>query len=240
MRIKNQVVSIILTFLICNISFAGEKDMYNFSWLDPGKEVYVLQNRKFRKVDKVYLNFGLGLTTSGAFADGMLAQIRAGYFFKENWGIELLYSYNSGEENDTGATVRGASGGSGVGSIPFRRITDSYMGGMLVWSPFYTKINTFNKVVYTDITFGIGLASLTETNNDPEFTSGNIGQVLFEQETHMGLIWDFSWIIYLTQHWHARASLTTIHYKAEGPTSLGSESEFDENWDAVLSLGYRF
>ncbi len=34
---------------------ASEKNVYDFSWLDQDKEVYVLQNRKFRKKNKLYV-----------------------------------------------------------------------------------------------------------------------------------------------------------------------------------------
>ena len=146
---------------------ASEKDIYEFSWLDPDKEVYVLQNRKFRKAEHLYVNLGAGITTSGAFVDSTSIQGRAGYFISEDWGIEVLYAKNNGKENDNFKAVRATS--NGTGSTPFRRIVESYTGGMIVWSPFYSKINTFNKIVYMDWIFGLGVAQLQEHNNKTFF-----------------------------------------------------------------------
>ena len=39
---------------------AAEGDTYSFSWLDPDKEVFVLQNRKYRKKGRLHLNAGGG------------------------------------------------------------------------------------------------------------------------------------------------------------------------------------
>ena len=77
-------------------------------------------------------------------------------------GIELLYSKNSGKENDTAKAVRNSGG---AGSIPFRRIVDQYYGAYFLWSPFYAKINTFNKIIYLDWILGVGYANMSETNN---------------------------------------------------------------------------
>ena len=36
---------------------------------------------------------------------------------------------------------------------------------MLLWAPFYGKINTFNKILYFDLFFGIGLATIGGKDN---------------------------------------------------------------------------
>jgi outer membrane beta-barrel protein len=218
------------------MAHAGERDTYNFSWLDPDKEVYVLQNRKFRKDGKFHLNVGAGLTTSGAFVDAKTFQGRAGYFFREDWGFEFVYAKNEGKENATASSVRS----DGVrGAIPFRRIVDGYMGAMLMWSPFYSKINTFNSIIYIDWLFGLGYAKLDETNNRDEFLTGLNGQAPVS-ETHGGLMWDSAIKFYLNENWDLRLDLTVIHYKAEKAATGVTESDYYANWDLALSLGYSF
>src|SRR3989338_11308296 len=107
---------------------AGENSTYSFSWLDPDKEVYVLQNRKFRKNGNFMMSAGGGMTLSGAFVDAKHLQGRAGYFFKEEWGLEGLYSHNQGKENSTANSVRNEGNS---GSAPFRRIVKNYYGATL-------------------------------------------------------------------------------------------------------------
>ena len=230
------LASLFLLSVFSISSIASEKDMYNFSWLDPDKEVYVLQNRKYRKVNRLHINLGFGITTSGAFVDAKTFQGRAGYFFKENWGVEFVYARNSGEENGTAALLR-----SDGRSVPFRRIVDNYFGGMVMWSPFYSKINTFNKIIYVDWLFGLGAAKLTETNNLSEFkTTG--GSNTINTLDHSGLMWDVGMKIYLTKNFEFRLDVTTIHYKANRATRTNQEGEsvYNTNWDIAGSIGYTF
>ncbi len=234
-------ISLVLFFLTLTTSirptYAGEQSTYKFKWLDPDKEVYVLQNRKFRKDGRVYLNIGAGMTTSGAFVDSKTIQSRAGYFFTEEWGIELLYAKTSGAENATALSLRneGASG-----SVPFRRIIDGYNAAMLMWSPFYSKINTFNKIYYYDILLGVGLASLTETNNKKEFLSGGTGEDALISETHTGYLWNIGMKFFLSQSFDLRLDLTTIHYQAETPSNKSKVNSWYTNYDLAASVGYSF
>ena len=46
---------VLVTLIMSSVVMANEKSLYNFSWLDNDKEIYVLQNRKFRKDGNVYI-----------------------------------------------------------------------------------------------------------------------------------------------------------------------------------------
>ncbi len=227
----------LLFFGVCQKVSASEGDTYSFTWLDPDKEVYVLQNRKFRKRNRAHISLGAGLTASGAFVDSTNFQGRIGYFFREEWGFEAIYSINNGKENSTAGSVRNNGQ---TGSVPFRRIVDSYMGGMVLWSPFYAKINTFNKIVYLDWIIGLGVAQLEETNNKLELTSFN-NDTTPTTENHTGLMWDIGLKFYLDESFDAKVDLTTIHYKANQPNKNGEEkSSYYSNWDVSFSIGYNF
>jgi len=232
---------IVLSFLLLSLfssvkTYASEGDGYDFSWLDPDKEVFVLQNRKFRKSGKVHMNAGAGITTSGAFVDAKAFQGRVGYFFKEEYGFEFVYSLNSGSENDTAASVRNSGG---AGSFPFRRIVDNYMGAMFLWSPFYTKINTFNKVVYMDWILGIGFAKLSETNNRNEITTSG-GDTTLTKESHTGVMWDIGAKFYLSQRWSLKLDLTTVHYQALEAKTVGAQEQWYTNYDLTVAVGINF
>jgi outer membrane beta-barrel protein len=220
--------------------FASEKSLYEFSWLDKDKEVYVLQNRKFRKDGRVYIGGTLAKTISGAFIDAYGGSLRGGFFFKEDWGIELLYGKSSGTENNT------AKGVKDQGTVPFYRKIDSYMGGMLMWSPFYSKINTFNKIFYFDWMFGAGLANITTLDNRNRFDTGSLKQNDLTSESATGAIWNTGFRFYITENWSARIDFTGIHYsakkssKATGATSTSESSTLFSNYDLGLGLNYSF
>jgi outer membrane beta-barrel protein len=235
---KSKVLAsfVLFTLVFTTNLFASEKDIYEFSWLDPDKEVFVLQNRKYRKASRLHLNLGGGITTSGAFVDSTAIQGRAGYFVTEDYGLEVIYSKNSGKENDTAKGVRNNNAG-GTGTTPFRRIVQSYTGAMFLWSPFYSKINTFNSIVYMDWIFGVGYASLTEKNNKAVFTDASQEGVETE-ESHSGIMWEAGLKFYLNENFSIRTDLTAIHYSADNIASEGSS--YKSNFDATVSLGYSF
>lgn len=232
-----RVALLVFTIILSEQTLSGEKDIYEFSWLDPDKEVYVLQNRKFRKKSSFYVTLGGGITTSGAFVDSTAIQGRLGYFFSEEFGAEGIYSKNSGKENETAKGVR-TSGGGGTGTTPFRRIVQNYSGAMLLWSPFYSKINTFNSIVYVDWIFGLGYAQLTEKNNKQRFLQGQIAEGVETEEKHSGAIWQATMKFYLGESYSIRADLTAIHYSADNVATTGSS--YKSNFDATVSLGYTF
>ena len=215
-----------------------EGDTYSFDWLDPDKEVFVLQNRKYRKRGRLYFNAGGGITTSGAFVKSTALQARVGYFARESLGFEFIYSKNNGKENDTAKSVR--EDGT-AGSIPFRRIVDNYMGGMLVWAPFYSKINTFNAVIYADWLLGLGYAKLEESNNEDEVLQEGLLDATENSESHNGVLWNLGMKIYLTRSLEFRFDMTTVFYQAKQVGGSDSDKKiWYSNWDAIASLGYSF
>lgn len=233
MKSKLLASFLLLSLVLSSQAFASEKDIYGFSWLDPDKEVYVLQNRKFRKAGHLHVNAGGGITTSGAFVDATAIQGRLGYFISEDFGFEGIYSKNSGKENSTANNIQ-TNNGAGS-STAFRRIVESYMGGMLLWSPFYSKINTFNKIVYMDWIFGLGYARLKEHNNKLYMQNGIDKSETYD--SHSGIMWEAGMKFYLDPSFSIRTDLTAVHYQA---TSVAGNSTFYSNFDATVSLGYTF
>ena len=231
------VLWLLATLLLSGTVLADEKSLYEFSWLDKDKEIYVLQNRKFRKDGKVYIGGTLGKTLNGAFIDAYGASVRGGYFFSEDWGIELIYGKNSGQESDT------AKGVKEQGAVPFYRKVDTYMGGMLMWSPFYSKINTFNKIFYYDWQFGLGVATITTKDNRTKFDVPPSDTLT--SESSMGAIWNTGFRFYLSESWSVRIDFTGMHYKADrqrkptGGSQIKSSSMYS-NFDLGLGLNYSF
>ena len=223
---------------IMDQALASEKSVYDFSWLDQDKEIYVLQNRKFRKDGRLYVSASGVKTLNGAFIDSYGASLRAGYFFKEDWGIELLYGKNSGDENDT------ASGVKSQGTVPFYRKIDSYYGGLVTWAPFYAKVNTFNQIFYYDWTFGAGLASVKTQDNRMKFNS--IPSNSLTTEDNVAGIWNVGFKFYITQNWAARFDFTGFHYQADNSKRQGTggavskSKTLNSTYDMGLGLNYTF
>ncbi len=217
---------------------AAESSLYNFSWLDKDKEIYVLQNRRFRKDGKVYIGATGGKTLSGAFVNAYGGTLRGGYFFREDFGVELLYGKSVGGENTT------AKGIKEQGTVPFYRKIDTMVGGMFMWSPFYSKINTFNRIFYYDWLFGVGAASISTLDNRGKFDVANKGSLT--SQTSIGLLWTTGMRFYINDNWSARLDFTGQNYRAErfgkpqGTGSVQKKMDYFSNYDVTVGLNYAF
>lgn len=234
------ILWVLISLMLSASVLAAEKSLYDFSWLDKDKEIYVLQNRRYRKDGKVYIGGNVVKTVNGAFINSYGATARGGYFFREDWGLELVYGKNSGSESDTAKGVREQ------GSHPFYKKIDSYMAAMAMWSPFYSKINTFNKIFYFDWMFGAGLASIQTKDNRNSFDTNSSSQNALTSQSSMGAIWNTGFRFYMNDHWSLRLDFTGLHYKADrtrqpggtGPTT--KTTTLFSTYDFGAGLNYSF
>lgn len=214
---------------------AAETDVYDFSWLDQDKEVYVLQNRKFRKKNQFYVGGTLGRSVSGAFIDSSEYNLIAGYFFAEDWGLEFTYTGAQGAKNKTYDAV------SSQGSVAFFRQIDTATSAMLMWSPFYSKINTFNKIFYYDWMFGVGFISAATSDNRKEFSGGSDSNQL-TQEDVSGATWMTAFRFYINQDWSTRIDFRGTHLNADA--AITGESDTEKRWNNYynfnVGLNYAF
>jgi outer membrane beta-barrel protein len=236
-----KIVLILMTLIMSTAVFAAEKSLYNFAWLDNDKEIYVLQNRKFRKDGSFYVGATGAYNLSQDFLDAYGGTARAGFFFSEDWGIEGVFGKNTSTENDTAKGVKEQA------AYPFYRQIDSYMGAMVMWSPFYSKINTFNKVFYYDWMFGLGAASITTKDNRNAFdTTPGIDRKALTSESTVGALWNTGLRVYITENWSLRLDVTGLSYKANktktdaANTSKSTASKVFTNYDLGVGLNYAF
>lgn len=224
---------ILLFLALTTITYASESNVYDFSWLDPDKEVYVLQNRKFRKSGKLYVGGTYGNTISGAFIDSSDFNFHAGYFFHEDWGLEVSYSKASGKTNKTHDGVNEQAG-----AVAFYRKIDSSQSAMLMWSPFYSKINTFNKIFYYDWLFGAGFASITTLDNREEF---NNDDSTLTSESNTTFSWMTGFRFYITDSWSFRMDVRAIHLNAEMVIDDDdSEKQWSHYYNFNLGMNFTF
>lgn len=217
-----------------SLLFAAEDSMYDFSWLDKDKEVYVLQNRKFRKSGKLYLGGTVGRSVSGAYIDSSEANLVAGFFFGEDWGLELSYTKADGTQNKTSDAVREQA------AKPFFRKVDMASSAMLLWSPFYSKINTFNKIFYYDWMFGLGVANVDTIDNRNEFSGGQDASVE-TKESLTGATWMTAVRFYISSAWSTRIDFRATHINADFTiTDSETEKRWSHYYNLNIGLNYTF
>lgn len=209
--------------------YAAENNVYDFSWLDKEKEVYVLQNRKFRKKGTFYVGGTYGQSVSGTFIDSSEFNVLAGFFFSEDWGLEFSYLSAEGTENKTYESIQAQS------AVAFFRQIESATTAMLVWSPFYSKINTFNKIFYYDWMFGLGLSNVSTTDNRKEFSGGADSNQLVEEDLS-GVAWMTALRFYINENWSSRIDFRGMHLNADA--AINGENDTKKRWTNYYTINF--
>jgi outer membrane beta-barrel protein len=228
--LKISLIAALLALFVSKNTHAGEKSLYDFLWLDPDKKVYVLQNKLYKKENTFYVDVGYLSNFTSKFQHTNGFNIKTGYYFHEEWGVELFYNQYKNSNNDDYNNVRNVNG-----ADPFvRRFKDS-MGALVVWSPFYGKINTFNKIFYFDWSFGAGMAKINADSNRKTVDDTNL-------KSTYAAVWKTNFKFHLKENVHLGVEWMQHHYRAPGPDRDGKKAKesFKTNQDLILSIGFSF
>ena len=226
-------LNLLILIMIPNWVQAGESDLYDFLWLDPDKEVFVLQNKIYPKDKTFYTDLGYINGQSNEFQDTKGAQLKFGYFFKEEWAVEISYMGYSHMNNSTYESLKAING-----AEPFSRKANTLTSAYLIWSPFYGKINTFNKIFYFDWSFGVGTGTLNaESNLDSVRNPGQPNT--FKSETYNPAILKTNIKFHLNRNIHLGVEFHNMNYQAGTPKSP-SKKEWKQMNDLIFSIGVSF
>ena len=206
---------------------SGEEE-YSFSWLDPDKKIYVLQNRKFTKAGHPMLSATVGTGFSNPYRNTFNIQPRLTYFMNETWGLELFYVYTSNVANPTfDALSRSAPN---VGPS-IREIRGQY-GAQILYIPWYAKINVFNSILYFDWYFAAG-AGMMQT-----FVNSNTASTNFQEQNLFGVSLSSGHLFHLSRSLILRFDLTGTLYQA-AINGTGGETAWYSNYNIGLGLGWK-
>lgn len=195
-------------------------DEYNFSWLDPDKKVYVLQNRKYRKKGHLAVFASGGIDLSNPYRTEYEFLPRVDYWFTEQFGLEAFFSYVGNYDNQTLTALKNAS----PTALPYVRETRSFFGGALTWTPWYAKLNFFNKILYFDwyVLAGLGQISSAVDQNTRADKAPN-----FRIDTNIGFFYGTGHQYYVTRNFLVRLDLLGMTFQAAGADNqLRSTSSF--------------
>ncbi len=230
---KIKVLILIITTIISGQSLlAGEKDLYDFLWLDPDKSVYVLQNKLYPKEKSFYAEIGYLSNTTSTFQDTNGAQFKFGYYFHEEWALEFSHLQYTNSDNTTKESSEIVSG-----TVPFIRRPLSSTSIFAIWSPFYGKINTFNQIYYFDWYFGVGIGSLTmESNLD---TAELENEDRFETETYAPIQFKTGLKFHINKNFHMSIDFVNSNFESATPKDPDAKS-WDNINDLIFNVGVSF
>ena len=216
---------------------AAEEDFYKFLWLDSDKKVYVLQNKVYQKGGSFYVHLGYIADISSNYEDISGFQGSLGYYFLENWGLELFYHLYQGSSNSDAKNLEELDN-----VVPFIRKVDAKAGGALMWSPFYGKINVFNKIIYFDWSFGVG-GGLIWGQDNAKTVAARRNKDIYEKTTYPAVMLKNSLRIYLTRRFSFSLEYHYDMYSARKVyTPAGKEngvrSIFREEFAFLLGMSF--
>ncbi len=241
-RFLSKILLILLATLwlaVVAVSWADEADAaesrdtkesgeYNFNWLDPDKKIYVLQNRRYLKANRVLISAMGGVGISNPYRQSFDFDPRIAYYFSESIGIEAFYTLFTNSANNTIDGIKAATGG----VLPVVREIKSQYGGLLHWVPWYAKINVFNNILYFDWYFAGGLGQITTNLIDPAKTNA-VAENLFAGFLGTGHQY------YVTESFTVRLDFTGAFYNAPIGGSSGGKTWFS-NYTFGIGAGFRF
>lgn len=229
---RNLLKLFILLTLIPHTLLAGERDLYDFLWLDPDKSVFVLQNKLYPKDGSLYFELGYLSNITSDFQDTSGGQLKLGYHFAEEWALELNYITYANSDNtalDSVAAVNEA--------VPFIRKPISSASVFLIWSPFYGKINTFNQIYYFDWSFGVGTGAYKMESNLE--TAELTDEDRYDTESYTPIQFKTSLKFHINKNLHLSIDFLNTNYQANTPSKPNSDS-WNQNNDLIFNIGASF
>jgi outer membrane beta-barrel protein len=216
-------------------SVNNSDDDYNFSWLDPDKKIYVLQNRKFTKSGKVLLSIMGGPGLSNSYRNTWNFDPRISFFFSESWGIEGFYTSTFNTPNNTYQALVGSSQLQNI--LPVVREIQNEAGFNLVWVPWYAKINVFNKILYFDWYFTGGLGNINSQVSTASGPSNNTSTPTYTAQSNIAGFFGTGQNFNLTQNFLIRLDLSCALYNAPIYGTSGANSWYTNfNFSAGFGL----
>ncbi|MGE3611314.1 MAG: outer membrane beta-barrel domain-containing protein [Bacteriovoracaceae bacterium] len=231
--IKISIVALGFILLLTKEIHAGEKSLYDFLWLDPDKKVYVLQNKEYKKEHSFYADIGYISNFTSKFQETQGYQLKSGYYFHEEWGVELFYNRYLNSNNDDYRNVQLVNS-----SVPFVRKLNSSYGALAVWSPFYGKINTFNQIYYFDWSFAAGLTKINAESNLKSVTNSHASNTYYK-EKYNGAVLKTNLKFHLKENLHLGIDYMNTYYKAPGPSNPHND-KLRTNTDVIFSIGFSY
>ena len=202
-------------------------DDYSFSWLDPEKKIYVLQNRRYLKTKRSLLSVTAGPSLSNPYRNTYGITGRVGYFFSEDFGLEGFFSGFLNSENNTFDALTIAA----PNTLPVVREIRMQLGLIAQWVPWYAKLNVFNSVLYFDWYFGGGIGSLKAALDT---RAAAAAAPVYVNENHLALYLNTGHLYHLNQHLVVRLDYLKAIYQAPVSGTSGTTAWFSND---LFSLG---
>lgn len=162
--------TIILFILLASQSFAQQgnekqtergsdkldiKKLEQKYWSAKDDDFSVVQNRRYTKAERFFLNVAGGVPINDPFGKGTILGLQVGYFFNERLGIDIDYQKASMEDNDSTRQFKVDN----LTSPNYNFIESSTMASA-TYVPLYAKMSFLDKtIIYFDMGISVGVGT---------------------------------------------------------------------------------
>lgn len=173
------------------------KQLEDKYWSAKDRDFAVVQNRTYIKEKRFFLNAGYGVLMNDPYSNGRLTNWALGYYFSEQWGLEIAQESGSLSDNASVSAFVNQNG-----SKPNYNKFNNYTSLNALFVPFYAKMSMLDRaIVYFDIQFALGVGNMKYTSIiDPAQGPDRAGQAI-------GYNFDFTQQLYFSKHWAIRMDL---------------------------------
>lgn len=204
-------------------------------WSAKDEDYGVIQNRTYSKAEKFYGSLVAGTLINDPFAQAKPIGGMLGYYFTENFGVELSYLNHDADKNESVEKLNSISNSVN----PNYNLVKNSMTASIAYSPFYAKMAFMNKaILYFDMGFtaGLGLTTYDQVTNP----TGSRDQFTSKSSPHFEL--GFMQQLFVSKNLAFRIDLKNtfysqkvVPYQVNFNTSTGEESKTGN--DTTLTFG---
>ncbi|MGE0633173.1 MAG: outer membrane beta-barrel domain-containing protein, partial [Pseudobdellovibrionaceae bacterium] len=141
-------------------------------WSAKDDDFQVVQNRAYSKAGRGFFSVMYGNLINDPFTVGSGTGLAGGYYFTEQWGLELSHITTSLKNNDSTKEFQ-----SRFAVSPNYNMTKSITTLSGHWMPIYGKISLLDtRIIYFDMGFGFGLGTTSyekQSSGDDEKVSAS-------------------------------------------------------------------
>jgi outer membrane beta-barrel protein len=165
-------------------------DISDLATLAPFSDVSVIQKKFLPKTDRFQLFGGLTSMMNDPWFTNLGLSAKLGYFFTEQWGVELDGLFLSTTARDN---IKALQNNDQVSTSSIITVK-GYYGASVVWAPIYGKMGMFGKkIIPFDMYFALGGGSSQIKNGSGGTTLHAATGQIFSISKSLGFRWDLTW-----------------------------------------------
>lgn len=200
------------------------KNLSDLARLSEFSDVAVIQKRFLPKTGRFELSLS-GLTNlNNPFFTNFGAGARIGYYFREKYGVELLFDFLTTGERQVTKDLQKDRGIDTDNLVT----SEGFIGAAFKWNPIYGKMTWLNRhIVPFDLNFSVG-GGLTKTNeggNEPTLHLST--SQVFALSKMSAVRWDVTWNMFQANTTNARGEKDKL-FQSDILIGLGMSFYFPE------------